>query len=147
LDSHFKDEVHYCINKLAKLAHDNSTDKGFWDVELPDQKYKGPLPATWQDVWQLQRLFISERLCLIHSEVSEALEDLRKMRGIRDITDPEIKGPAGIDQKPTGFGSELADIVIRVFDLAGWLGIDLGKEIIRKMEYNKGRPRKHGKEF
>ncbi len=39
---------------------------------------------------------------------------------------------------------ELADIVIRVFDMCGHYGIDLESAIREKMEYNKKRPYKHG---
>ena len=46
--------------------------------------------------------------------------------------------------KPEGLGSELADIVIRVFDLAGMLKIDIANEIERKMRYNVTRPYRHG---
>jgi len=64
-------------------------------------------------------------LALIHSEVSEALEADRKG-----------------DQEH--FAEELADVCIRIFDLCGAKGIDLEKEILDKMEYNKARPYKHG---
>ena len=39
---------------------------------------------------------------------------------------------------------ELADAVIRIFDLAGFLCIDLEKYIDQKHEYNRGRPYRHG---
>jgi NTP pyrophosphatase (non-canonical NTP hydrolase) len=43
------------------------------------------------------------------------------------------------------FGDELADTIIRVADLAGYLGIDLGRAVHQKMRRNRERPRKHGK--
>lgn len=46
--------------------------------------------------------------------------------------------------KPVGIPSELADIVIRVFDAAGRYGIDLEKAINEKMAYNATRPQRHG---
>lgn len=64
-------------------------------------------------------------LALIHSEVSEALEADRK-------GDKE------------NFAEELADIVIRVFDLCGSMNIDLGTEIENKMAKNEKRDYKHG---
>jgi len=63
-------------------------------------------------------------LCLIHSEISEALECYR-------------------DDKP--LGGELADIIIRTLDLSAKLDIDIGREIGSKMEKNKSRKFKHGR--
>lgn len=71
---------------------------------------------------------IPQSLALIHSEVSEALEADRK-------------------GDPDNFAEELADICIRVFDLAGWQQIDLQDAIEYKMAKNKERPRKHGKRY
>ena len=53
---------------------------------------------------------------------------------------------------PTGSGKsavavELADAVIRIADLCGYLGIDLDTVISEKMAYNETRPFKHGKRF
>ena len=49
--------------------------------------------------------------------------------------------------KPEGVSIELADAVIRIADLCGQMGIDLETAIILKMDYNKSRPFKHGKQF
>lgn len=38
-------------------------------------------------------------------------------------------------------------MVIRVFDLCGHLDINLENHILRKLEYNRGRPEKHGKKY
>ena len=46
--------------------------------------------------------------------------------------------------KPCGIPSELADVVIRIFDFCGGNDIDLEKIILEKMEYNETRPYKHG---
>lgn len=66
---------------------------------------------------------IPEKIALIHSEISEAYEAYRK------------KNMEGKD----GFREELADAIIRIFHLAGVEKVDLEKEIIKKMEYNKNR--------
>jgi len=63
-------------------------------------------------------------LALIHSEVSEVLEKWR-------------------DDKP--IDKELADIIIRVFDLSKALNIDIGKAVVRKMLVNERRKRLHGR--
>lgn len=64
-----------------------------------------------------------EKISLIHGEVSEAMEAYRH------------KNMDGAD----GFAEELADVVIRVLHLAGVYGIDLEKEILNKIDKNKGR--------
>lgn len=74
-------------------------------------------------------------LALIHSEVSEATEDVRTRR-----MDPTTRE----DGKPEGFPSELADIAIRLFDVAGALGIDLDEAIVAKMRFNETRTHRHG---
>lgn len=83
--------------------------------------------AVVKGFWDEQRS-IPEMLCLIHSEVSECLE---VYRGGHDGT----------------IGEELADIVIRVMDMAEGLDIDLEEEIRNKHAYNLTRPRMHGKKI
>lgn len=70
---------------------------------------------------------VPEMLCLIHSEISEALEAFRK-----DLKDDHLPDYNGIDV-------ELADAVIRIFDLAGYLDIDIGHVIDDKFHYNQTR--------
>jgi NTP pyrophosphatase (non-canonical NTP hydrolase) len=109
---------------------------------------------------------VMSKLALICSEVGEAIEAFRdpKMHPaksyyeLKEDDSPDTflcEYPDGGDMreedhvkmlaaKPLGLGSELADIVIRVFDLAGMLNIDIAAEIERKMRYNESRPYKHG---
>lgn len=106
------------LDTMARMAHDNSRDKGFWDgITGCDPKV------------------IPEKLCLIHSEVSETLEAYRNGK----LDEYQENG------KPEGCPAELADIVIRVGDLCGHMGWSLGSAVVRKMQYNAGRERMHGK--
>ena len=71
-------------------------------------------------------------LALIHSEVSEALEADRKA-----------------EDHFHEFAEELADIVIRVLDLAQYRSINIALEIRDKMEKNRAGPERHnsGKKY
>lgn len=96
------------INQLSRECYENSVNKGFW-------KASDNIP---------------EKLCLIHSEVSEALEELRKP-----------------DYNKTAFTEELSDVLIRVFDLAGHMELDLESAVEKKMNKNTKRKYLHGKTF
>lgn len=69
-------------------------------------------------------LVVPTKLALIASEVSEALEGHR--RGLKDDKLPQHDMVA----------VELVDVLIRVFDLAGFLGYDLGQIMADKEAYN-----------
>jgi len=95
------------INSVASKLHNVAIEHGWWEYERN----------------------MGEILCLIHSEVSEALECLREGKSKND------------------FAEELADIVIRTLDLAARLDINIGYAILDKNETNINRPYKHNKEF
>ena len=92
--------------------------------------------ATDKGFWEGDRN-MGELLMLIVSELGEALEALRKDKR-------QIKYN---DWKKDTFEDELADVAIRLFDLAESEGINLTWQIKQKLEYNKTRPPKHGKLF
>lgn len=110
------------INDLGKKIFENAKQKGFYDemqLVFGNEGYSNP-------IW------LSNRLMLITSELSEGLE------GVRD-------GNLSSEPKSGGLGEELADACIRIFDLAYSLNIDLEQAIIQKHNYNTLRPRKHGR--
>lgn len=113
------------INELAKEVFKVSVDHGFW---LPDQ------------IRPIRIHFIPQAIALIHSELSEALEEARAQIFIP--TDISHEGG-----KPEGFPIELADAIIRILDLSEAFGIDMEEAIRLKHEYNKTRPHMHGKRF
>ena len=86
----------------------------------------------WEDSGERN---VGEAIALMHSELSEALEAAR----------------AGypVDNKVPfdNFTVELADCVIRIFDLAGGMELPLVEALLAKHEYNQTRPHKHGKVF
>lgn len=104
------------INDLAKRAYENSKNHGFWNEEKN----------------------FGEVIALMHSELSEAFEEYRNGKKINETYYEQ-------GEKPCGIPSELADVVIRVFDFCGGNDIDLEKIILEKMQYNETRPYKHGK--
>jgi len=75
-------------------------------------------------------MILAEKICLIHSELSEGLEALRN--------DPTGNG---------NLGEELADAVIRIMDLSEKFHLRVAEEIVQKMVINKTREFRHGKEF
>jgi len=82
--------------------------------------------------WDRERN-VGEALMLVVSELGEAIEAHRR-------------GHFGIGRKDT-FEDEIADSVIRLFDLSGGLGIDLEKQIKWKIAFNKKREIRHGKSY
>jgi NTP pyrophosphatase (non-canonical NTP hydrolase) len=70
---------------------------------------------------------VGEILALIHSEISEALEGYRKK-----LMDDHLPHRRMVEV-------ELADAVIRIADLAGYLDLDLGGAVMEKLEYNRRR--------
>ena len=104
------------FDELAEEIHKNAVEKGFWDKTVDP-------------------IFVAKQMMMIVSEVSEAMEALRK------------------DMDPDQISDEFADIIIRTLDLyvgiaeAGYVKKSLDYAIKEKMERNTHRPKKHGVRF
>lgn len=104
------------IRELQTAVHQNAVDHGWWEA-----------PRSFGEI-----------VALIHSELSEALEEHRAGKPMNQ--NYYLEG----NPKPEGVPSELADAVIRVLDACEYYGIDLEAAIREKHEYNKTRPYRHG---
>lgn len=126
------------IKKMMKEIHQTAVEKGFWE----DKETKN----------------MGELLMLCVSELGEALEAHRKDKfaNIKQFNAERQTTP--FHEKSTTiqafennvkdtFEDEIADTVIRLFDLSEGLAIDLETHIRLKLEYNKTREYKHGKKY
>lgn len=93
--------------------------------------------------WFEEGRTVGDDVALIHSEVSEMLEAYRD-GGLVDQTRHTQGGLSLTPPKPEGFGSEAADVLIRLLDTCHRRGINLADEFERKLEYNKTRGYRHG---
>jgi hypothetical protein len=127
------------IKDLVKTCHDVAIKKGWWgDVcDCPNPRYSFggdgeniPFCGKCLKLLLKQSRNDGELIALMHSELSEALEELRKK---------------SCDMNKVG--EELADCVIRIMDYCGARSIDLEKLLLDKIEINKTRPHRHGKAF
>lgn len=111
-------------DRLVEACHGASLAAGWWQDLKTGTDYRAEVRAGTR----LGKALVAEKLCLTHSEISEAMEGHRK--GLMDDKLPH---------RPM-IEVELADAVIRIADLAGALGLDLGGAISDKMAFNAVRP-------
>ena len=113
------------IEELIDQAYETAESKVFWD-EGKGLRNKG------------------EMIALMHSELSEALEEIRSY----SYDDHEIYFTGtGDNKEPQGVAVELADVMIRIADFCGGFDIPLCEALELKLEYNKTRAFRHGKSF
>jgi len=95
---------------------------------------------------------VGELIALLHSEVTECFESYRNNEPTLHYKYPGY-APArfelasernGVLGKPEGMASELADVIIRVFDMADELEIPVIQAVLEKHAYNQTRAYKHG---
>jgi NTP pyrophosphatase (non-canonical NTP hydrolase) len=127
MNTRFNEFVLLAGKYLQHHCHKASADAGWWTAcgrDIID------LIRNAQDPWDkyVAAAIVSQKLMLSVSELAEAMEGHRK--GLMDDKLPH---------RPM-LEVELADAVIRIADLAGALGLDLGGAIAEKMAYNAVRP-------
>ena len=106
----------YGLDALAAILHETAREKGFWDGEYNHDK-------------------IGNKLALVHSEVTEVLEAIRKSQDSENVVE------------------EIADVIIRLLDVYAAMRNEeqvlhsLDEVLESKMNKNKERPRLHGNLF
>lgn len=126
-------EVPGGLNDLAQVIHQRNIEKGFYEKEKN----------------------IGEKLCLMHSEISEALEADRKDKYVQYSSMAAINGwtndadfiESYKDWVKGTFEEEMADIFIRLLDLCAFKKIDIVAHVTAKMRYNQFREKYHGKKY
>lgn len=145
------------IRTLRKISDQRSSDPEYWNTvrallacglirnyrrEEENNNFRLAFDGMIVDVfrtarehgWHDEERNDGECIALMHSELSEALEALRKNPLQKDEHCPAF----------TNLEVELADCVIRIMDYAGMRNLDVAGAILAKAEYNRTRPVKHG---
>ncbi len=126
---HQQHSIEIAGRTLQAACHGAAHAAGWWvhkktglNLKRVIRNPEGPLEEM------MKGLLVSNKLCLIHSEVSEAMEGDRK-----GLMDDKLPHRLMVEV-------ELADVIIRAFDLAGAMNLDLGGAIAEKMAFNAVRP-------
>ena len=124
------------LNNFAREIFINNAKKGFWDDRIGIvNKMRDCDMFTEEQVVAVDKAFRAQAIALIHSELSEMLEADRK-----NMMDDKLTGRQGVEV-------EGADAFIRILDFMGGYKYDIGGATLEKLEYNKTRAYKHGKQY
>lgn len=107
------------LRALAAGVHEQNVKAGWWNDLQTGEDLRHTTPGPKRNV--------PEMLCLIHSEVSEALEGYRK-----GLPDPHLPHRSNVEV-------ELADALIRILDCAEGMGLDIAGAVADKLAYNANR--------
>lgn len=107
-----------CLNDLRDAIYEDAVEHGLWE------ETDGPIGCSF---------LVSEEA----TELVYAGNEVQIARWRFSYDEAEAWG---------NYVEELADVIIASLSVAGKLGIDIDAAVRRKMEINKARPWKHGKE-
>lgn len=132
----YEPDIAELINKLGKEISRDNMSKGFYDDDVFMKAVSDTLTDKVKEnflrIWETNRKLA--RIALMHTELSEAVEGIRK-----NAMDDKLPHRSMEEV-------ELADALIRILDDAGAYKFDLGGAVVEKLNYNRTRPYKHGKQ-
>ena len=118
-------------NGVAEQAYHNAFNKGFWDARTSIEANAG------EGLSGAARAAVdTQAIALVICEAAEAIEALRH----GNPPDDKIPEFSGVE-------AELADVLIRIMDLATGRGWRVAEALVAKMSMNQGREKLHGKSF
>ena len=121
--AYYADTVRLAVDQLQQLCHGVANESGWWtNIKTGETLTSVEYGATLEP--KVLKVNIPEKLMLIVSEVAEAMEGVRK-----NLMDDKLPTRSMLEV-------ELADAVIRIFDLAGGIGLDLPGALVEKLQFN-----------